>query len=380
MKLVKRAFDKGGAGYLKVIPTEPEDMWILYNIVRQGDRATATTVRKVQRETGGGERSESERVKLTICVEVEAIEYDAEGASLRLRGRNLTESDHIKLGAYHTLEVELHRAVTIEKEEWDSMDLERVEEASDPAASADLAAVVMQEGLAHLCLVGNAQTLMRARVEVSMPRKHGPAVMGYDKAVGKFFERVMQAIVQHVRWDVVKCVVLAGPGFTKDSFYEWLMLEATRRDERTLIENKAKFLGGVHASSGHKHALKEVLADAGVMTRIKDTKALAEVRALDAFYAMLSSEPERAFYGPGHVRAAHELGAVQTLLLTDSVFRNADPNERRKMVALADEVRDAGGVVHVFSSMHVSGEQLALLSGMAAILRFPLPDLADAEL
>lgn len=31
----------------------------------------------------------------------------------------------------------------------------------------------------------------------------------------------------------------------------------------------------------------------------------------------------------------------------------------------------------MFSSMHVSGEQLGLLSGVAAILRFPLPELDE---
>jgi protein pelota len=30
--------------------------------------------------------------------------------------------------------------------------------------------------------------------------------------------------------------------------------------------------------------------------------------------------------------------------------------------------------------MHVSGEQLQQLTGIAAILRFPLPDLEDADL
>ena len=38
-----------------------------------------------------------------------------------------------------------------------------------------------------------------------------------------------------------------------------------------------------------------------------------------------------------------------------------------------------GGGVHVFSGMHASGEQLNQLTGIAAILRFPLPDLEDAE-
>lgn len=34
----------------------------------------------------------------------------------------------------------------------------------------------------------------------------------------------------------------------------------------------------------------------------------------------------------------------------------------------------------VFSAMHVSGEQLNQLSGIAAILRFPLPELEDQEI
>ena len=33
--------------------------------------------------------------------------------------------------------------------------------------------------------------------------------------------------------------------------------------------------------------------------------------------------------------------------------------------------------VHIFSSFHASGEQLAQLSGVAALLRFPMPLLSD---
>ncbi len=33
----------------------------------------------------------------------------------------------------------------------------------------------------------------------------------------------------------------------------------------------------------------------------------------------------------------------------------------------------------IFSTMHVSGEQLAQLTGVAAILRFPMPEIEDEE-
>ena len=60
-----------------------------------------------------------------------------------MSGRNLTENEHVKLGAYHTLEVEMHRPFQIHKALWDALDLARIREACDPATSADLAAVLI---------------------------------------------------------------------------------------------------------------------------------------------------------------------------------------------------------------------------------------------
>ena len=46
---------------------------------------------------------------------------------------------------------------------------------------------------------------------------------------------------------------------------------------------------------------------------------------------------------------------------------------------LVEGVRANGGKVYVFSSMHISGQQLQQVSGVAAILRYPLPDLDELE-
>jgi hypothetical protein len=52
--------------------------------------------------------------------------------------------------------------------------------------------MLLQEGLAHLCLVGSSTTLVRAKIEANLPRKRGPAIAGYDKAWDKFMEQVGQ--------------------------------------------------------------------------------------------------------------------------------------------------------------------------------------------
>lgn len=65
---------------------------------------------------------------------------------------------------------------------------------------------------------------------------------------------------------------------------------------------------------------------------------------------------------------------------TDKLFRINHVAKRQRYAALVEGVREAGGEALVFSSMHVSGQQLNQLSGIAAILRFPLPELEDQEL
>ncbi|KAG2437379.1 hypothetical protein HXX76_006031 [Chlamydomonas incerta] len=377
MKLLAEGFVKGAEGYVKLLPEEAEDMWHTYNLVRDGDQITATTFRKVQVDKGTG--ADTERLKLKLTLEVEAIEFDAEGGVIRIKGRNLTESEHIKLGAYHSLELEMGRAFTLKKVAWDALDIERVRQATDVSLSADLAAVLITEGLAHVCLVGGSTTLVRARVEANLPRKRGAAAAGYDKAWTRFLDHVFSAVVRHVDFNVVKCLVIAGPGFAKDQFKEFLEQEAVRREVRPLIENKEKIvLAG--ASSAYKHSLKEVLSCPTIASRIKDTKAAREVTALQDFYDLLATDSTRAFYGPGHVFAAAELGAIQVLLISDSLFRINHVEKRRKYAELVEGVREAGGEALVFSAMHVSGEQLNQLSGIAAILRFPLPELEDMEI
>jgi len=61
------------------------------------------------------------------------------------------------------------------------------------------------------------------------------------------------------------------------------------------------------------------------------------------------------------------------------LFRSAsDIKSRKTYVDLVESVRENGGDVKIFSSLHVSGEQLAKLTGVAAILRFPIAEL-DVE-
>jgi len=217
---------------------------------------------------------------------------------------------------------------------------------------------------------------LRQRVELSIPRKQGAASMGRPKALKRFYDAVARAMVQHIDFSLVKCVLVASPGFVKDDLMAHLNSEASRPDLKPLAENKNKLVL-CHCSTGHKHSLKEVLEDPGVSSRLKDTKAMEEVAALSAFFKMLNVDSDRTAYGEAYVLKAEAMGAISVLLISDNLFRSPDPNTRKRFVQLVDNVRGGGGQVHILSTMHCSGEQLQQLSGVAAILRFPLPELDE---
>ncbi|KAL0835268.1 hypothetical protein Bca101_087157 [Brassica carinata] len=271
MKIVRRDFVRDGPGSVKMVAEDSDDLWYAYNLVSTGDSVMAVTFRKVQREVPGGGR-DSERVRLKLEVHVEEVDYDKDASVLRIRGKNILENEHVKIGAFHTLEIDLKRPFVLRKAFWDSLALDTLKQASDPAASSDLAVVLMQEGLGQIFLVGR------------------------------------------------------------------------------------------------RHSLGEVLNAPNVMNMIKDAKAGKEVKALNDFFTMLSN------------LLMNEWQSKHALLITDELFRNSDVKTRKKYVDLVESVKDSGGEAFIFSSMHVSGEQLAQLTGIAALLRFPLPDLEDIEM
>ena len=53
----------------------------------------------------------------------------------------------------------------------------------------------MQDGLANVCLVGANITVVAAKVEGNIPRKRGAASAGYDKALDRFFDKVLRLSV-----------------------------------------------------------------------------------------------------------------------------------------------------------------------------------------
>ncbi|XP_071000677.1 protein pelota homolog isoform X1 [Oncorhynchus clarkii lewisi] len=127
MKLLHKDIEKDNAGQVTLMPEEAEDMWHTYNLLQIGDSLMASTIRKVQTESSTGSVGSS-RVRTTLCLCVDTIDFDSQACQLRVKGTNIQENQYVKMGAYHTIELELNRKFTLAKKIWDSVVLDRIGE------------------------------------------------------------------------------------------------------------------------------------------------------------------------------------------------------------------------------------------------------------
>lgn len=333
--------------------------------------------------------SRSERVHTKLTIKVVKLEFDAAGNQLQVNGRVTVQNPLVPQGSFHTLDLELNRPFTLEKAEgWDSIALQQLKDATDVSKSTSaLWAVMMQEGVANICLVTDYQTKIVQHISSPVPKKRSIG-SDYEKAIVRFHKLVFDTLSRHMELatmhpDEVPTVLVASPGFVAQNFLQYVKDEATSSGGKTL-NALVKKLTITHASGADLTSLAEVMKSPAVTTQLRDTKFARESQLLDRFYESLRQDNGKAWYGPKEVIQCIEKGAVGrgggVLLISNNLFRSQDIEERKKWVALVDQVRDVeGGEVRVLSEAHESGRRLEVLGGIAALLSYPIYELDEGE-
>lgn len=198
------------AGSVSLTPEDTDDIWALYNVISVGDEVEAFTLRKIQLENSQGATVDTQKIKLVLAVRVEKLDVDLEAGCLRVNGKNVKENKHVKLGSYHTLELECDRWAKVSKSCWDGLSLQMIAQSTSDSGKYEVAAVVLQEALAHVCVVAAANSVrVLKRVEANLPKKRiGSA---YEKAVEKFYQDIIDAVLERFDFSSLKAIVLASP-------------------------------------------------------------------------------------------------------------------------------------------------------------------------
>lgn len=377
MKIKARKIDGvDKPGSVMLIAESQEDMWNVYNLlgfaVDSGGeetrasaecRITGVTFRKVVKESESGSAS-SEKKKVKLTISMEKVDFDVDASSIRVSGKNLEENEHVKLGQFHTLELDLNRPFTLWKSQWDSIDLDRLNNSVEASQAAEIICVLLDVGRCEIVAISSELTLTLSKVEVNIPRKRqGQQSSEYEKALARFYQLAINSMVQRIDFSEIKCILIASSGYLRLEFIEVFDSKIKQMEDsmrKLLLENRHKLMPVAVTSSHRQQALKEIMSDPAVLSRIEATKFAKEIGAMDEFFKTFRENPEKAFYSYKQVLYAAEASAVEKLLLVDSLFRSSSIKERRKYIDLVDLVKSCGGSTFILSSMHSSGERTSL--------------------
>ncbi|KEG11229.1 eukaryotic peptide chain release factor subunit 1 [Trypanosoma grayi] len=380
MRLLRKAVRPDGEVEVKVCVSTSEDLWHLYNLVLCGDHVRTKTKRKVAKETSTGTQAAEVRV-VTLELEVRQVEFSPD--ELRLHGVNTSENDYVKLGAHHTLSIHTFppQDLTIVKRDWDDIIAARLREACDNESRSDTAAILMDNGVANVLLVTPSFMYSKAKVEVSIAKKHKNDGTARDKSIQRFFKQVLDAICTHIDFEKMKLVLICSPAHVREEFRQYMesvTVHAETGPLRSIHKNLSKVVL-VKVTNNTNDALRDAFADPLVANKMDSTRCSDDIKVWKGFQDTMNNDPDRCAYTPQIVYQAAMMGAVGTLMVSDALFRSSSPVERRFYLALVQFVKQGGGKVNVFSSNHVTGEQLAQVGSIAAILLYPCPELDDVE-
>lgn len=381
MKLLNKSSSlkfKNGVS-LQLQPEDKEDLFTLYQLIDQDDELI---FKKRFTTTVDADKKKKTTDMLKLRIQVVSREFDMKDEFLRYKGSTVEDDTgntncNIAAGKFVSYTITYAYPFTLLKKNFDSYAKKLLDEACNPEAKADTAAVVLQEGVAHICILTASSTILKQKIEYSLPKKKTTTdIVKFDEKTEKFYKAIYTSMTKTYDFSKLKMIIICSPGFYAKTLYEKIMQYATQEQNRNILDNESMFLVA-HSSTGYMQGITEVLKNPIYANKLQDTKYSREANIMDSFMKHLNEDDYKAWYGEQEVFKAAELGAIDELLITDLLARSPDLSQRKKYMDLMKSIESLGGRVIIFSTLHISGEELDRLTGIACILKYPIPDLDE---
>lgn len=346
MKILKKEL-RLYEGEISLVAESLDDLWHLKYIIEPGDTVFGITKRRVEGATDKLRPEKAEKKTVRLGIEVEKLEFHRFSNRLRIHG---IIKEGMNTGAYHTLNIEEGSDISIIKR-WKKDQLERIKEAEIASKRPKVVIATIEEGEACIGVVKQYGVEEISSLKYSLGKREG------SKRNQFFLELASQLKNVSEKVDVV---ILAGPGFTKEDFLDFLKIRENDLAKKMVLEDTSSI--GI---SGFQEVLRR-----GAVDRIMEASRIGrETKLMEELIKEISMNG-KATYGMKEVRNAQNIRAIEILLITDELLR-----KEREDDSIDDFLRDvehSRGRIVVFSTEFEPGKKLESLGGIAALLRFKI--------
>ena len=342
-------------GVIEVVPETLDDLWHLSHIIEKGDLVSSLTSRRIQ--DSSGERIRSDRgIKKTFFmgVRVEEISYHKYTGKLRATGTiEQGPEDLVPLGSHHTLDLKLNNSIKIKKERWSKWNIKRLKDAMKASKKPSALIVAIEDDTADIGIIRQYGIDYFGPIIGSVSGKR-IVQKNRKQAINDFFTELAETIE---KFKDVQAIVLAGPGFSKGDFYDFINQKYPEIAKISLQES---------TGAGGRSGIAEVLKKGLIEKMATEGRIAQEIRLVEKVLEEIGKTSKIVTYGKKEVTQAVQSGAAETMLVIDEMVKERDVEN------LMDQVENMGGKVMIISSEHDGGKQLTSLGGIAALLRYGL--------
>ena len=350
LKILEKELKKG---YVKVIPENQDDLWILYNIIKPGDIVRAQTTREIKGDRGGSSR----RVPMTLTIKVKTLEFQPFTERLRIRGVVVEGPEKFGVkGHYHTINIEIGKPLIIVKEEWPLHIVKRLEKASKLPGRILLIALDYDE--ATIKLLGEQGVRDMYSSYSLLGGKREPEA--YERNLEKYIEEIADKIINITSREKPEIIIIGSPASLSEK-----------------LKNKLRekgFKGKIitdHISIGGEPGIRELLHRDSVKNAIKDLSVIKASYILGEFRRRILKEPDLVAYGIEEDEEAVKANAVDKLLINEELLKSYDEGFRRRIDKLLDEALRRGAEIVILPMNTDISMELESFTGILALLRYP---------
>ncbi|MBN1644505.1 mRNA surveillance protein pelota [Candidatus Woesearchaeota archaeon] len=339
-------------GEVKVTVESNDDLWYLSTLIEPDDIVSGKTLRKIK--VGSAEK-ESVRKPVFMKLKAEKIEFSKTTNSLRVLGVIVEGPEDISKGSHHSFNIEIGTRLAIIKPKWLSYQINRLKEASQSKIPKILICVFDREE-AFFALMTRMGYKLLSKIKGDVAKK---AVE--EKPKGSFYEAVIKKLQEYDRRHNLDRIIIASPAFWKE---ELLKVLKNQDLKKKIIQ--------ASCSSADESAINEVLKRDETKEALKLERVSKEINLVESLLKEISKNA-KAVYGLKETQKAAELGAVETLLITDAlIMKYRQENKFEILDKIMKSVDNARGKIVIIMSDHEGGRKLKGLGGIAGLLRFQL--------
>lgn len=352
MKIIHQNLKKGE---IRLKSENLDDLWYLSHIIDKGDLIKGKTIRKIKIGTSDQRNVRIIKKPVFLKIKTEKIEFSKTSNILRVSGKITEAPEDIPKGSYHTFNIEENTVITIIKERWLKFQLDKLKEASQ-AKIAKILIVVMDREDSLFALMQRQGYKLLTKLKGNVRKKDVE-----EKVKQTFYSEIIKQINEYDKRYDLQTIIIASPIFWKEE----LMKELKDADLKKKIIQAT-------CSSADENGINEVLKRQETQQALKQDRTAKEINIVEELLKEISKN-NLAVYGFKETENAVNIGAVKTLVLTDSFIQKQREKENYIQIdSLLKNTEAMKGMISIISSDNDAGKKLNGLGGIAAILRYKL--------